>query len=170
LEFRPVIHRHGAWAWRPVQGSIEDLADRLTRHPKTGLSHRTVVTPDIDDRQDPKRPSIGQGILHKIHTPPLRRSCWRWSGTSVQRDVLASPHPHAQLHAIESVQSSDALPIHPPAFPTQHHPDPQIPQPGSGMSQIANAHPQRGLILRAAASIQAARLNWANRQARTPLT
>jgi hypothetical protein len=62
-------------------------------------------------------------------------------------------HPHAQLQAIESVQSSDALSIHPPAFPTQQHPDLQIPKPGPGMSQIANAHPQRGLILRAAASV-----------------
>jgi len=68
-------------------------------------------------------------------------------------DVLASPHPHAQLQAIESVQSSDAFPIHQPAFPTQQHPDPQILKPGPGMSQITNAHPQRGLILRAASSI-----------------
>jgi hypothetical protein len=70
----------------------------------------------------------------------------------VQRDVLTSPHPHAQLQAVESVQSSDPFPIHPPAFPTQQHPDPQIPKPGPGVSQIANAHPQRGLILRAASS------------------
>jgi len=71
----------------------------------------------------------------------------------VEGDVLASPHPHAQLQAIESVQSSDAFPIHHPVFPTQQHPDPQIPKPGPGISQIANAHPQRGLILRAASSI-----------------
>ena len=71
----------------------------------------------------------------------------------MQRDVLASSHTHAQLQTIKSVQSSDALSIHPPAFPTQQHPDPQRPKPWPGMSQIANAHPQRGLILRAAASI-----------------
>jgi hypothetical protein len=67
--------------------------------------------------------------------------------------VLASPHPHAQLHALESVQSSAAFLIHPPAFPTPQHPDPQISKPGPGMSQIANAHQQRGLILRSASSI-----------------
>ena len=55
---------------RPVQGLIEDLADRLTRHPKTGLSYWILPTSGIDDRQDPKRPSIGQGIMHKI-LPPL---------------------------------------------------------------------------------------------------
>jgi hypothetical protein len=32
-----MIHRDGAWALRPVQRSIEDLADYLTRHPNTGL-------------------------------------------------------------------------------------------------------------------------------------
>lgn|GEM_PF-1657319 len=71
----------------------------------------------------------------------------------MQRDVLASPHPHAQLQTIKSVQSSDALSIHPPAFPTQQHPDPQRPKPRARMGQIANAQPQRGLIFRAAASI-----------------
>jgi hypothetical protein len=68
-------------------------------------------------------------------------------------DVLPPPHPHAQLQAIEPVQSSDAFPIHQPAFATQQHQDPQIPKPGPGMGQIANAHPQRGLILRSASSI-----------------
>jgi hypothetical protein len=64
----------------------------------------------------------------------------------VQRDMLPPSHPHTQLQAIESVQSSDALPIHQPAFPTQQHPDPQIPKPGPGMGQIANPYPERRLI------------------------
>jgi hypothetical protein len=71
----------------------------------------------------------------------------------VQRDVLASPDPHAQLQAVESVQSSDPLPIHPPALPPQQHLNALIAKPGPGMSPIANAHPQRGLIVRAASSI-----------------
>ena len=71
----------------------------------------------------------------------------------MQRDVLASPDPHAELQALQSIEPSHPLSIHPPAFPTQQHPDPQRPKPGPGMSQIANAHPQRGLILRAASSI-----------------
>jgi hypothetical protein len=37
LEFGAMIHRAGPWAWRPVQNSIKDLADWLTRHPNTGL-------------------------------------------------------------------------------------------------------------------------------------
>jgi hypothetical protein len=71
----------------------------------------------------------------------------------MQRDMFPPSHPHAQLQAIEPVQSSDALPIHLPAFPTQEHPYAQIPKPRARMGQIANADPQRGLILRAAASI-----------------
>jgi hypothetical protein len=67
--------------------------------------------------------------------------------------MLPSSHPHTQLQAIEPVQSSDALPIHRPAFPTQEHPDAQILKPRARMGQIANADPQRGLILRSAASI-----------------
>jgi len=68
-------------------------------------------------------------------------------------DVLASPHPHAQLQAIESVQSSDAFPIHPPAFATQEHPNAQRPKSRARMGQIANTYPQGGLILRVASSI-----------------
>ena len=82
---------------RPVQGSIQDLADYLARHPNTGLQHWTVATPGIDDREDSKWPSIGQGIMHEIHTPSLCRSGRRGGRSSVEGDMLASPHPHAEL-------------------------------------------------------------------------
>ncbi len=62
-------------------------------------------------------------------------------------DVLASPDPHTQLQAIESVQSSDALPIHRPAFTPQEHPNAQISKPGSRVSEIANPYPECRLIL-----------------------
>jgi hypothetical protein len=69
------------------------------------------------------------------------------------RDVLASLHPYAELQALESIEPSHPLPIHPPALAMQEHPDAQRPKPRAGMGQIANAHPQRGLIFRAASSV-----------------
>jgi len=119
LEFRAMIHRDRPWAWCPVQGSIEGLADRLSRHPHTGLQHRTVPTPVIDNRQDPKWPSVGQGIMHKIHTPALRRSRWRGSRSSVEGDVFPAPHAHPQLQPFQPVQSAHPLAVHEPAFATQ---------------------------------------------------
>ena len=55
LELGVMIHRDRAWSLRPVQRSIEDLADHLTRHPKTGLKDRTLATPLIEDHQDSKQ-------------------------------------------------------------------------------------------------------------------
>jgi len=107
----------------------------------------------IDDRQDPKRPAIGQGIMHEIHAPALSRTGWDRGRATMECDMLASPHPHAQGQVIEPVQSSNAFPIHLPALATQEHPDAQIPKTRARMGQIANPYPQRGLTLRAASSI-----------------
>ena len=71
----------------------------------------------------------------------------------MQGDVLPAPHPHPQLQAIQSIQSSDALAIHRPALTPQQHPNPHVAKPRPGMSQIANTQPQGGLILRATPSI-----------------
>ena len=56
--------------------------------------------------------------------------------------MFPPPHPHAQLQAIESIEPSDPLAIHAPAFAPQQHPDPLIPKPRSRMGEIPNAHPQ----------------------------
>jgi len=60
--------------------------------------------------------------------------------------MFSPPDPHAQLQSFEPVQPAHSFPIHQPAFPTQQHPDPQIPKPGPGMGQISNPYPQRRLI------------------------
>jgi hypothetical protein len=73
----------------------------------------------IDDRQDPKRPSIGQGLRHEIQAPAFSRTGRDRGWATIQRDMLAPPDPHAQLQAFEPVQSSDTFPIHPPARATQ---------------------------------------------------
>jgi hypothetical protein len=65
----------------------------------------------------------------------------------MQRDMLAPPHPHAELQALEPIEPSHPFLIHPPAFATQEHPDPQIPKPRARMGQISNAYPQGRLIL-----------------------
>lgn len=67
--------------------------------------------------------------------------------------MLAATDTHPELQAIEAIQAADPFAIHQPALPPQQHPDPLIPKPRSGMSQIANAHSECGLILRLAAAI-----------------
>jgi len=71
----------------------------------------------------------------------------------MQRHMLAAPDPHAELQALQSIEPSYALAIHEPAFPPQQHPDPQIPKPGPGMGEIANAESEARLILRPTPSI-----------------
>ena len=77
-----------------------------------------MPTPIIHDREDPKRPSVGQGIMHKIHTPSLVRTTRHGSRSTVKGDMFSSAHPHAELQSIQAVQPSDALPIdEPPLTP-----------------------------------------------------
>jgi hypothetical protein len=60
--------------------------------------------------------------------------------------MFPSPHPHAQLQAIESIESTDPLAVHEPALSSQQHPNALIPKSQARMGQITNAHPQRRLI------------------------
>ena len=53
------------------QDTIKYLTHQLSRHSKSGLSDRTRATPVIDNRQNAKRPPVGQGIMHEIHAPAL---------------------------------------------------------------------------------------------------
>jgi hypothetical protein len=65
----------------------------------------------------------------------------------MQRHVLAPAHPHAELQAVQAIETADTLAIHEPTFASQQHPDPLIAKPRSGMGQIANAQPECRLIL-----------------------
>ena len=71
----------------------------------------------------------------------------------MQRDMLSTPDPHAELQTLQSIEPSHPRAIHEPAFASSEHPDPQRSKPRAAMGQIANAHPQRGLIFRSAASV-----------------
>lgn len=134
-------------AWRPIQRSIESPAHRLIRHTKTDFSYRALPIPGIHDRRYPKRPSIGQGIMHKIHTPPLRGARWRRSRASVEGDGLPLPHAPPQLHALQSIEPSYPLAAQRPALTPEQHPDAQIPKPRARMGEITNAEPETRLIL-----------------------
>jgi len=71
----------------------------------------------------------------------------------MQGHVFPSTDPHAELQAVEAIETADPLTIDRPALPPQKHPDPLIPEPRSGMRQIPNAYSQGGLILRPALPI-----------------
>ena len=91
--------------------------------------------------------------MDEVHAPALGRTDRHRRRPSVQRDVLPSPDAHPQLQPLEAIQPTDALPIHHPAFSTQEHPDAQEPESRPGVRELADPHPQRGLVLRAAAAI-----------------
>ena len=71
----------------------------------------------------------------------------------MQGHVFASPHPHAELQAIEAIEPPDSLAIDRPALPPQQHPDPHVAKPWPGMREIPDAEPQRVLIFGATGSI-----------------
>jgi hypothetical protein len=54
--------------------------------------------------------------MDKIHTPTLAGTGRHRRGAAMQRHVLAPPHPHPQLQAVQAVQPTDALPVHEPAL------------------------------------------------------
>lgn len=101
---------------RLAEDAIEELADDLTGHPPPRLHDWTGATPVIDDRQDSKRPPIGERIMHNIHTPPLAGTGRHRRGAAMQGSVLAPPHPHPQLKSIQAIQPTDSLPVHEPAL------------------------------------------------------
>jgi hypothetical protein len=71
----------------------------------------------------------------------------------VQLHVLAAPHAHADLQAVESIEPTHPLVIHAPAFPPEQDPEAPVPEAWPGVSEIANPLAQRGLNARLAAPI-----------------
>ena len=65
----------------------------------------------------------------------------------MQRHRFPSPNPQAELEPFESLEATDPLPIHQPAFAPQEAPDSQIAKPRTGMRQITNPQAQSRLIL-----------------------
>ena len=71
----------------------------------------------------------------------------------MQAYIFSTPDPHAQLQSFEPVQPAYSFPIHPPAFATQQHPDPQMPKPRSRVGEISNPYLQRRVTLGPTSSI-----------------
>jgi hypothetical protein len=97
LEFRAVINGDGAGSGAIPQCPIKRLTDRLPGHSKPYLKHWSLPTPVIDDGEYPKRPTIGQRIMHKVHTPAFVRLHRRGCRPSMQRHVFASADAHPEL-------------------------------------------------------------------------
>jgi hypothetical protein len=56
--------------------------------------------------------------------------------------MFATTHPKAQLQAFQTIQSPHALQVHRPTIPSEQHVDPAITEAGTGLRQVAHAHPQ----------------------------
>ena len=65
----------------------------------------------------------------------------------MQRAMLATLDPPAELQALQSIEPSYPLSIHKPALAPQQHPDPQSAKPRPGVGEVPNAQPEARLIL-----------------------
>jgi hypothetical protein len=77
--------------------------------------------------------------VDEVHAPALRRADRHRGGAAMEGDVLPATDAHAQLQALEPIQSAHAFVIHSPALPSQQPPDALIAEPRSRMRQLANA-------------------------------
>jgi hypothetical protein len=108
--------------------------------------------------------------VDKVHAPPFGGAGRRRRGTSVQRDVLPSTHPHAQLQAVEPIQSANALFVHGPPLPSQQYPDAIESESRPRMRQLLDAHPQRALLIAQRPAIPSRATELRQPTARTQLT
>lgn len=92
----------------------------------------------------------------------------------MQRHVLPSAQPIAQLQPLQAIQPPHPLLVDQPALPAEQHVEAQIPEARTGLREVADPEAERPLILRATAPIprvfHAAREKPARRQARTTET
>ena len=117
-----------------IEGTPTVAPDRLEATSRFGLA-----PPLFDDGQDPERPSIGEGVVHKVHAPALRRADRDWRRTTMQRDVLAPADPHGQLQSIEAVQPSHPFLVDRPTLTSEQDPDAQKTERRPRVRQLADA-------------------------------
>src|SRR5690606_18620009 len=99
--------------------------------------------PLIDHRQHPKRPTVGQLVVHEIHTPAILRPHRCRRRTPVQRPVLAPTDPSPQLQTFQPVQTPDPLDVHRPPLAAEQHVDALKPEAGPGQRDLPNPGPER---------------------------
>ena len=76
--------------------------------------------------------------MHEIHAPALGGTGRYRGRATMQRDMLPAPYPHTQLQSVETIEPANPFAIHPPSFPTQEHPDPEIPKSWTALSDVPN--------------------------------
>ena len=103
------------------------------RGERRDLQYWAVATPLINDREHPKRATVREGIMYKVHAPALGWPGWDRGRPAVQGYVLPSPDPHPDLQPVEPIEPSHPLAVHHPSFPAQQHPDAQTAEPRPGM-------------------------------------
>ena len=80
-----MIPPNGPWAWHPVQGLIEDLANHLIRHPNTDFQHKAVAISAIHNRQDPEGRPHSYGAGPRYSAIGLRRTRFRFMSQPSRR-------------------------------------------------------------------------------------
>ncbi len=68
-----MVDRDGAMPLTLAECAIEHLVDGLTEHAKPHLYDRTRPISVIDDGQDSKWPTVGEGIMRETPTLPFLR-------------------------------------------------------------------------------------------------
>ena len=123
------------------------------RERKPHLQQGTLTTPLIDRGQHPKRAPAHQRIVDEIHIPPLAAPGRNRRRAAMQGHGLPALDSHPHLQPFEVVEAMDALPVHVPAFPSQQCTDAARAEARARERDLANAHPQRRLILRATGTV-----------------
>ena len=132
-----------------------DRGPDLPSSPTFGTPHPVLDSGDSSCR----RPSTPGRAAHPpgYHgRNPCSNARWDQPGSGPGHDATryASGAGPAYAAAIRrTIQPSNALAIHRPSFALQQHQNPQVSKPWTAMGKIADAYPQRGLILRPTAAI-----------------
>lgn len=107
---------------RLLDRAIEHVRDVLAAEGEPWLKQRTLTTKLIDDGEHPKRLSVEQLVMDKIHAPALVGALRLGHRAAMQAHVLAATRAHAYLQALEPIPPIDPL-VHGPSFASQHHVD-----------------------------------------------
>src|ERR1700761_187106 len=126
---------------RSVQGFCNAASGEIFGH----LQDWTPATPLIDDRQHPKRSTIEQRIMDKIHAPSLMgpTRC-RWN-TAVLARMLSPTQLVPQLQAFQAIKTPYALHVHRPALTHQHDVNTSVTESRTCLGDFTHALPQPGL-------------------------
>ena len=105
------------------------------------------------DGEHPEWPPAEQLFVHKIHAPALVRALRHRNDAPVQTHVLAPPHTHAQLQAIQVIPAMNPHLVHRPSFAPEQHVNAQIPKPRTSVCDLPYPLSQRRLVARLALGV-----------------